>query len=361
MPKKDAHVCISCGAPLDAPLQGGRVRCKFCGAMNVLEAPEKVKGDEIVCPECGAVNPKSARHCGRCGIKLEFNCPKCGAVNAYGTVFCVNCGVDVKAENKRLQEAAKLQQEQAALQAAKDKRRTRINRLISLGIGLGLVAAAAGYYVWINWQTNWTPEARATHQALSLAQTATAAVNMIYEDGFSNSSSGWGEYSSDNGTAGYYHDGYRIHVTTSNFLIYYAYGNTVPDDLRIEVDTRKIGGSENNGMGVMCRQQDEDNYYWLAISSDGYAVIKKVVNGNSTILSSRDGNWTPVDGIHSGSQVNHITAVCSGQTLSLYANGVLVASTIDSSFSSGHAGLVAVSYDEAGADILFDNFYVYQP
>lgn len=359
MPKKDAHVCVSCGAPLDAPLQGGRVRCTFCGAMNVLEAPEKVKGDEIVCPECGAVNPRSAKHCGRCGIQLEFNCPKCGTVNAYGTVFCVNCGVDVKAENTRLQEAAKLQQEQAARQAAQDKKRTRITRLISLGIVLGLVACTTGYIGILFYRNNLTPEARATHQALSLAQTATAAVNMVYEDDFSNSNSGWGLYSGDYGSADYYLGGFRIHPA-SNSHIYSLYANDVPSNVRIEVDAKKIGGSENNGFGVICRQQDEDNYYWLAISSDGYAVIKKVVNGNSTILSSRDNKWMPVDGINSGSQVNHITAVCSGQTLSLYANGVLVASTIDASFSSGQAGLLAGSYDENGADILFDNFYVYQ-
>jgi hypothetical protein len=45
----------------------------------------------------------------------------------------------------------------------------------------------------------------------------------------------------------------------------------------------------------------------------------------------------------------------------LYVNGSQVATATDSSFSGGMVGLSSASYDTAGTDILFDNFFVYRP
>ena len=46
-------------------------------------------------------------------------------------------------------------------------------------------------------------------------------------------------------------------------LINYEY-----TDVTVEVRVRHVQGAVDNWMGVICRQQDEDNYYLLAISAD---------------------------------------------------------------------------------------------
>jgi hypothetical protein len=65
-----------------------------------------------------------------------------------------------------------------------------------------------------------------------------------------------------------------------------------------------------------------------------------------------------VDGIYPD-EWNHIVAVCNGEELELYVNDQLVASAWDDSFYDGQIALVAGNYDVGGADILFDNLYVY--
>lgn len=378
MPKADVQKCLSCGAPLSAPPQGGKVKCEFCGAINVVQAHEKVKGDEIICPECGAANPKAAKHCGRCGIKLEFNCPRCGALNSYGTVFCVQCGLDIpkelerqKAEIKRQQDEERRRQEEMNRRIEEDKkkrqRRNRVTVLIAAGL-VGLLAICGVItliYISIanspSRLSTKTAVARSTSAAISAAQTATVDYLLLFHDDFSYIGSGWGTSSSENGSVGYENDAYRIHVIKPNWEMYYSLNEDLPPDVSIEVDVTKIGGPDNNDFGIACRMVDTLNFYYFAVSSDGYAGIMKMVQGQFEIISSSDGKWYQASSVYKGDVMNHIRADCVGENLTLYVNGVKTLMTTDSSYTSGDVGLVAGSGDEGGTDVQFDNFYVLRP
>jgi hypothetical protein len=52
---------------------------------------------------------------------------------------------------------------------------------------------------------------------------------------------------------------------------------------------------------------------------------------------------------------------CVGEALTLYVNGIQIASVADSDFAKGDVGLMAGTYDITGTDIHFDNFIVRQP
>ena len=185
--------------------------------------------------------------------------------------------------------------------------------------------------------------------------------NVLFHDDFSNSSSGWDVSSTENGTANYENGGYRIHITTTKLSKWANPSKSFQSDVRIEVDATKVAGLDDNAFGVMCRYQDENNFYKFYLSSDGYAVIIKEDQGSSSVISSPDGQMPKVNGINEGAATNHIRVDCIGDTLTLYANGVQVATATDSSFTGGDVGLVAAAYDTAGTDILFKNFYVYKP
>jgi len=205
-----------------------------------------------------------------------------------------------------------------------------------------------------------TPSAPAT-QPPGVQATPTTS-NVLFHDDFSDPSSGWDHSSTDNGTADYANGGYEIHITATSLYKWSNPGKGFQNDVRIEVDATKVGGPDDNAFGVICRYQDENNFYKFYLTSDGYAGIIKETDGNPTVISSADGKMPPVKGINQGASTNHLRADCIGDTFALYANGTQVATATDSSsFQGGDVGMVAATYSTGGTDILFKNFYVYAP
>ena len=185
--------------------------------------------------------------------------------------------------------------------------------------------------------------------------------NILFQDNFRDTSSGWDQANSADGSTDYQNGGYRINVITPNVSLWANPSKNFQSDVSIEVDAAKTAGPDDNAFGVICRYQDTKNFYKFYITSDGYAGISKEDNGTTTVISSADGNIQPVDGINPGLASNHIRADCVGSTLTLYANGTQVATATDTSFTGGDVGLIARTYDTGGTDILFTNFVVIKP
>jgi ribosomal protein L40E len=120
-----APKCTGCGSPLNAPLQGGKIKCDYCGTLNIISS-QNLRADEKICPECGAVNPIDANHCTHCRAKLIFPCPACKATNFIGAVYCVRCGTDMKAEAVRQADESKQQQEEAKQRIETDAKRNKV-------------------------------------------------------------------------------------------------------------------------------------------------------------------------------------------------------------------------------------------
>ena len=184
---------------------------------------------------------------------------------------------------------------------------------------------------------------------------------ILFQDDFSNTSSGWDRTHNDSYSTDYENGGYRINVVPSSYAVLANPYQSFQNDVRIEVDTTKIGGPDDNAFGVICRYQDVDNYYYFYISSDGYVGIGVDKAGTNTIISSSDGNMTSDSNINQGAATNHLRADCIGNTLTLFVNGTQVATATDSTFTGGDVGLVAQTFTVAGTDLMFDNFFVYKP
>ncbi len=178
--------------------------------------------------------------------------------------------------------------------------------------------------------------------------------NSVFVDDFSNPASGWDRQTDNDGTTDYANGKYRILVEKSNLLIWATAHKNFNGDVGIEVDATKAGGPDDNEFGVICRYQDANNFYRFLISSDGYAVISKKKDGQKSDLSAD--KMQSSDAIHQGAATNHLRATCIGNSLSLLVNGQEVASASDGSIMSGDVGLLAGTFDNAGVDILFDNF-----
>jgi hypothetical protein len=181
---------------------------------------------------------------------------------------------------------------------------------------------------------------------------------ILFKDDFSDPSSGWMQGEDEFGKTEYANGGFRI-LVTSDVTGKISIPRLLFTDTIIEVDASKVAGSDDNDYGVICRYQDENNFYFFEISSDGYYLIGKFKD-NQLVLIGMEQMQTS-DHIRQGQSTNRIRAACTGSSLSLSVNGHLLIEVQDADFSSGDVGLIAGTFETPGTDILFENFKVFKP
>ncbi|MGC9397197.1 MAG: hypothetical protein ACP5J4_20320 [Anaerolineae bacterium] len=141
--------------------------------------------------------------------------------------------------------------------------------------------------------------------------------------------------------------------------VYTPLAGKIYTDTIVTVQVRHVQGTVNNWMGVICRQQDEDNYYLLAISADGFYLILLVEDGTATPLAGPKISEI----IHTGKARNDLEVRCTDDTLSLSVNDEWVITHIDDTLRE--AGAVALFADAVERDetsvTAFDNFSLTRP
>ena len=182
--------------------------------------------------------------------------------------------------------------------------------------------------------------------------------DVLFQDDFSRSISGWDRYHDDVYSADYAEGGYRIQIFAPETDAWANPGLNLAD-VRIDLDATKHGGPDDNTFGVLCRYQDPRNFYFFLLSSDGYTGIGINIEGTRFLLSGD--TMFPSGAVLHGNVTNHIRVECIGYQLTLLVNGVLVAQTQSTQWATGDVGLTAGSYAEPGVDILFADFTVLQP
>jgi len=195
-------------------------------------------------------------------------------------------------------------------------------------------------------------------QMLDFANLMTKPGAVLFQDDFSNPASGWTRLVSPVGIMDYDGGGYRFLVNAIDHNYWSTPGKEF-QDVRIEVDSAKLAGPDENRLGVVCRYQDAQNYYFFVISSDGYYAIGKVKGGQTSLLGQEQMQYS--EAIVRRGAVNHLTVECVGSTLRFFVNGMPVALVQDADFLSGDVGLLAGTFDQAGVDVLFDDFMVTKP
>ena len=182
----------------------------------------------------------------------------------------------------------------------------------------------------------------------SLACSLSRETEVLFEDDFSDEDSGWDIVSDEIGITDYLDGEYRIRVDATQYDIW-AYPYQEFSDVDITVEARKEAGTDDNNFGIVCRAESNLSFYTGMICSDGYYAIQKVVSGEYVRLSSDYFEYSDV--INQGNATNTIRLTCVGDSITLYANGVELATVQDSEIQTGDIGLIAGTYEEAGVDI----------
>jgi len=181
--------------------------------------------------------------------------------------------------------------------------------------------------------------------------------NLLFEDNFSNPNSGW-EVSSQGGLKDYYNGTYHIQISETN-IFSWSVAQQSYGDIVISVDTAFTGPANMAEIGVICRMQNSQDFYFMTIRSDGAFAVFKMYQGNEFFIGMEGYQFN--DAIRTGLNTNHIQAECRGENLSLMVNNDHLITVQDSSYQVGDVGVLAGAYDEPGVNVYFDNFRVFQP
>jgi hypothetical protein len=182
---------------------------------------------------------------------------------------------------------------------------------------------------------------------------------LLFSDDFTSNTHSWGTEGKNIGEISFVYDGLDLKVDTPNSLLWTVAQDQFKDS-QVEVDAVLLNGPTNDAFGVVCRFKDNDNFYGFLVSHDGYYGIFRMQDGSMTLANGQSG-LTYSEAIRQGGVVNHIQAVCQGNTLRLKVNGTLLAEIQDDAFTQGQVGLIVGTYETAGVEVFFDNLLVYQP
>jgi hypothetical protein len=180
---------------------------------------------------------------------------------------------------------------------------------------------------------------------------------LIFEDDFSDSNSGFDRRAAAEGITDYNADGFRV-VVNAPQVNFWSTAKRDLADARLEVDEGRLGGPDENRVGLICRYTNSD-YYFFIITHDGFYAIGLFKDGQTTLLGQAEMQASAA--INRGANVNHLRADCVGDRLTLYVNGEKLAETTDATLTHGDVGLLAGTFSQPGVDIIFDNFVAIQP
>jgi hypothetical protein len=150
---------------------------------------------------------------------------------------------------------------------------------------------------------------------------------------------------------GYLLENYGTEIILSS-TIWLDYG-----DVRVETNAVQLAGPESAFFGVVCRWQDEDNFYAFLISKTGASSIVKVQNGETSFLEEGS---LEMEVLPSGRPLR-VAGSCLGYRLILELEGEVLIETQDETFPVGLVGLAVGTGAEAGAEVAFENFKAYTP
>jgi DNA-directed RNA polymerase subunit RPC12/RpoP len=182
--------------------------------------------------------------------------------------------------------------------------------------------------------------------------------NVLFQDDFSSTSSGWDQLHETNYTLEYKNGSYHVLVGEKDGGQSVWIGDNYTN-VSVEVDANQDAGPEDALVGVSCRYAQGVGGYSFEFARDGTYGIYLYDQGSPTALDERilEPNTVNPNG------ANHIEGMCAGSTLTLILNGEVLMQVDDPTYTSGGAGLIVRTGDSGtpGIDVLFNQFVVKGP
>jgi hypothetical protein len=186
----------------------------------------------------------------------------------------------------------------------------------------------------------------------------TPQTQIAFQDGFSNSSSGWKTNKQSIFESGYSNGEYYILIKNpnTNVVCSNSYGPFI-NNFTYEIGARLMSGPSQSGYGITFRHQNDLNFYRFLVWENGYYMVQKCLDGIYFGLQGK----TSTEFIKQGNNSNHLKVVCKDTQIDVYVNGIYLTTIIDNSISDGKIGLSGISpQNESNTYVVFDNCVVYR-
>jgi hypothetical protein len=184
---------------------------------------------------------------------------------------------------------------------------------------------------------------------------------LFFDDFNGEQDCGWALYNRGGGSAAIENASMRITVSQRGQL-WWTNPSRDFDDVVIRAEARQVSGPNDNAYGLICRYQNEQNFYVFLVSGDGYYAIGKYQSGSDTVVYlTETGQFQQSEAINQGVASNELRVSCVGNQLSLDVNGVPLLTVSDPTFVTGDFGLAASTLQAETGVIEFDNVQVTLP
>ena len=193
----------------------------------------------------------------------------------------------------------------------------------------------------------------------------TGAFEYSLFDDFSNSPYEWGSDSDEISEMGIVDETFVITIFEPEYIVW-AYIPADFDPTGIQFDASISGKAENGTYGVMCRLQNDEDYYFAEV--DPYYMeftIGHYLNGETTYFVDED--WQTARYLEDfPNAVNTVQVVCDPDMISLFINSQVEAQVAlpDGPAPDGSMALYGLTWDTLGDDefkVIFDNVTAYRP
>lgn len=190
----------------------------------------------------------------------------------------------------------------------------------------------------------------------------------LFRDAFANNANGWDTQSDPGHFAATVGNGSLSLEDDEHTLLWELLpGGKSYGDFQLSVDATLTKGDANNAYGIYMRgaankQSQLASYYRFSLYGDGsFAVFKGSVDANGVFKSSRLVDYMKSDAIKKQGQVNHITILAHGSSMTFVVNRQLLKVVTDSSYTSGSIALFVANLPDAqpGAQATFAQLTLY--
>jgi len=178
----------------------------------------------------------------------------------------------------------------------------------------------------------------------------------LFQDDFKGRDTHWGTGTDADTSVEYANDALQFQIFSPRYFLYSTPGDTDYQNIHIEVTAANSSSDPDAAFGVMCYQQFmSDEYYYAYITANGdYGIVMSpfidpdvdLATGTSDLIPKNAATYT-------------IGLDCGNGIFTLYVNGQKIDSTSDSTYTTGHIGLIAWATDAASSlNVSFDDYIV---
>lgn len=153
---------------------------------------------------------------------------------------------------------------------------------------------------------------------------------------------------------------FTIDILDPRLRIYSIYDQFEYEDVRIDARVANLGTNDNY-FSLVCRYSKEYGWYEFNVTSGGLFVVQFAKPNEEGFISYNMIANGGSNMIKQGFEVNEYSAICQGETLTLYINGILTKEIRDARLKSGKIGISAASFKKIPVKFNLDWLKISQP